>query len=88
MTLATIGGQGGPIAAAVRYAHLAVVMVNHWLNNFGQLVSDSKEVNTLTVLDARMQACLTERGRKPNFVAVNWVNLGALNQVVDRLNGF
>jgi hypothetical protein len=63
-------------------------MVNHWLNNFSHLVSDSKEVNTFTVLDARMQACLAERGRKPNFVAVNWVNLGALNQVVDKLNGF
>ena len=63
-------------------------MVNHWLNNFSQRVNDSKEVNTFTVLDARMQACLAERGRKPNFVAVNWVNLGALNQVVDTLNGF
>ena len=35
-----------------------------------------------------MQACLAERGRKPNFVAVNWVSLEALNQVVDKLNGF
>ena len=46
-------------------------MVNHWLNNFDQLVTDAKEVNTFTVLDARMQACVTERGRRPNFVAVN-----------------
>ena len=44
-------------------------------------------MNALPVLVAREQQCRAECGRIPNLVAVNWADVGALQQVVDDLNG-
>jgi hypothetical protein len=62
-------------------------LLNHWLANFGTRVTDSRAVNTLEVLGGRAERCRAERGQIPNFVAVNFVSIGALYEVVDALNG-
>jgi hypothetical protein len=62
-------------------------LLNHWLANFGARVTDSRAVNTLEVLSGRAERCRAERGQIPNFVAVNFVSIGALYEVVDALNG-
>jgi len=63
-------------------------LLNHWLSGFSTLYTDARTVNAYAVLSARGRQCQAERGRLPNFVAVNWANLGALQRVVDELNGF
>jgi hypothetical protein len=62
-------------------------MVNHWLSSFTALVSNAQKVNTEEVLGERLRRCQDERGRIPNFVAVNWYDQGELVQVVNELNG-
>lgn len=61
--------------------------LNHWLAGFGSLVSDAAAVNAPGVLGPRAQKCEAERGQIPNFVAVNYYNLGDVFGVVDQLNG-
>jgi hypothetical protein len=63
-------------------------LVNHWLSNFTTLYTDAQTVNAAEVLGPRVERCQAERGRLPNYVAVNWNNLGDVPQVVDQLNGF
>ncbi|HEX2805812.1 MAG TPA: hypothetical protein VHN80_06550, partial [Kineosporiaceae bacterium] len=63
-------------------------LLNHWLSGFSTLYTDAQTVNAYAVLSARGRQCQAERGRLPNFVAVNWANLGALQRVVDEMNGF
>lgn len=63
-----------------------LLLVNHWLSGFGNLVTDAQAANTQAVLTERVQTCRRDRGRTPTFLAVNWYDLGALLPVVDRLN--
>ncbi len=60
--------------------------MNHWLFGFRSLVTDAREVNTLAVLGGRVQKCRAER-QLPNFVSVNYADIGDLQQVVNDLNG-
>lgn len=62
-------------------------LLNHWLSGFTKLVSSAEQVNTAEVLGERARRCREERGRIPNFVAVNWYDRGDLLEVVDELNG-
>ena len=50
-------------------------------------MSDAQLVNASDVLLPRAQQCQEERGSIPNFVAVNYVALGDVYDVVDELNG-
>ncbi len=61
-------------------------LVNHWIFGFRSLVTDARAVNSLAVLGARVEKCRVER-RLPNFVSVNYADIGDLQQVVDDLNG-
>jgi hypothetical protein len=65
-----------------------LLLVNHWLSGFTRLYTDAQEVNAEEVLGARVEQCRTERAMLPNFIAVNWTDVGDLLPVVDRLNGF
>lgn len=65
----------------------SLFLVNHWLAGATSLVSNAEKVNARDVLGARMQTCRAERGQIPNFVAVNFVDLGDTFDVVDELNG-
>ncbi|MCB9412611.1 MAG: hypothetical protein H6525_07170 [Actinobacteria bacterium] len=60
--------------------------LNHWLAGFGSLVSNAAAVNTEEVLGSRAFECAQVRGQLPNFVAVNFYNIGAVFDVVDQLN--
>lgn len=68
-------------------ADAPLFQLNHWLSGFGTLVSDAALVNAADVLGPRARQCEAERGQIPNFVAVNYYNLGDLFGVVDELNG-
>jgi hypothetical protein len=68
-------------------ADAPLFQLNHWLAGFDSLVSDAQLVNQRDVLLPRAEQCAAERQRQPNFVAVNYVALGDLFEVVDELNG-
>jgi hypothetical protein len=61
-------------------------LINHWLANFDHLVSSARAVNVDGVLGVRAQACLAQR-RLPNYLAVNYADIGDVIDVVHRLNG-
>jgi hypothetical protein len=64
-----------------------LLLVNHWLTNPASRVTDAATVNGWNVLWPRVSACREERGRIPNFVAVDYYDEGDLFAVVDQLNG-
>ncbi len=68
-------------------ADAPLFLLNHWLANFDSLVTDARLVNDREVLLARAEQCQTDRGQIPNFVAVNFVSIGHVHDVVDALNG-
>ena len=68
-------------------ADAPLLLLNHWLSGFNSLVTDAQLVNDREVLLPRAQACQSERGTIPNFVAVNYVAIGDVYEVVDVLNG-
>jgi hypothetical protein len=65
----------------------SILLVNHWVDGPGSLVRDARKANAEKVLLPQMRECEQERGQLPNFVAVNYYNLGDLFPVVDELNG-
>ena len=69
-------------------ADAPLFLVNHWLSGFGSLVSNAEAVNRRDVLLPRLEQCQTERGQIPNFVGVNFVDLGDVWDAVESLNGF
>lgn len=68
-------------------ADASLFLVNHWLSNYATRVSDAATVNAADVLEPRLEQCQAERGRLPNFVAVDNYDQGDLMGAVDRLNG-
>ena len=68
-------------------ADAPLFLVNHWLSNYATRVIDAAQVNAADVLEPRLEQCQTERGRLPNFVAVDNYDQGDLFGAVDRLNG-
>jgi hypothetical protein len=61
-------------------------LVNHWIFGFRSLVTDARRVNTLAVLGGRVDTCRAAR-QLPNFVSVNYADIGDVQQVVNDLNG-
>ncbi|WP_056603334.1 hypothetical protein [Aeromicrobium sp. Root472D3] len=68
-------------------ADAPLFLVNHWLSNYSSRVTDAREVNAEPVLLPRLQQCRDQRGRLPNFVAVDNYDQGDLLSAVDVLNG-
>jgi hypothetical protein len=64
-----------------------LLLLNHWLAGFTELVSSAQVVNDRDVLLPRAEQCAAERSTIPNFVAVNYVAIGDVYDVVDTLNG-
>ena len=62
-----------------------LLLLNHWLSGFSSLVTDAQLVNDREILLPRAQECESERGTIPNFVAVNYVAIGDVYEVVDVL---
>ncbi len=63
-----------------------LLLVNHWLAGFSSLVTDARTVNVAAVLGDRAEQCRSQR-RLPNYLAVNYADIGDVVEVVDRLNG-
>lgn len=61
--------------------------VNHWLSTPFSAPENGERVNRFDVLWPRVERCREEAGRIPNFVVVDFVSIGDLVAVVDRLNG-
>lgn len=61
--------------------------VNHWLSTPFSAPENGERVNRFEVLWPRVEQCRAEAGRIPNFVAIDFVSIGDLVAVVDRLNG-
>ena len=64
-------------------------LVNHWVSTQLDTPDKSKaaDTNAYETLVARLEACQTERGHIPNFVAVDWYHIGDLFRAVDHING-
>ncbi|MFN2136852.1 MAG: hypothetical protein ACK2UK_12910, partial [Candidatus Promineifilaceae bacterium] len=62
-------------------------LLNHWIQRGSPNRVDGAIVNDYDFLLARARQCEQERGKMPNFVAVNWYSQGDLVDVVDTLNG-
>ena len=63
-------------------------LLNHWISNPFSNPIAAAEANSYKVLNERAQTCRTEREHIPNFVTVDFYDLGDVFQVVDELNGF
>jgi hypothetical protein len=62
-------------------------VLNHFLESALPLKSNAERVNQNPDFLAHAQRCRSETGRLPNFVTVDWYNVGDLFAVVDALNG-
>jgi len=62
--------------------------INHWITPAGAAptIGQAKAVNTYDVLKPRVQDCMTQRGKFPTIIGVNFVEIGDALQVVDELN--
>lgn len=68
-------------------ADAPLLLVNHWVTDKTAEVTNAEQVNAAAVLGARVEECRAQRGRIPNFVAVDFYDRGDLFAVVDKLNG-
>lgn len=62
-------------------------LLNHWIEKVTPSRIDAKQINEYDFLLKRAQKCAQERNHEiPNFIAVNFHNLGGVIKVVDKLN--
>ena len=78
----------GPNTCAVNRgdADAPLLLVNHWVTDKSAEVTNAERVNGRDVLGARVAECREQRGTLPNFVAVDFYDLGDLFGVVDEVN--
>jgi len=62
-------------------------LLNHWVSRRAPSRVDAVQVNAFDFLMNRVHTCMEERGRLPNFIAVDFYSIGDLLAVVDTLNG-
>jgi hypothetical protein len=62
-------------------------LMNHWIQRGAPNRVDGAVLNEYDYLLARARQCEAERGKMPNFIAVNWYSQGDLVDVVNTLNG-
>lgn len=68
------------------HAGAALFTVNHFLTRVFGDPELARAANARETLAARLDACARQHGRRPNFVAVDFYELGALREVVRALN--
>ncbi len=66
----------------------SLFLMNHWVQRVAPDRADSVRVNRLDVLVDRARECERERGRRPNYLAVNFYDIGDVVEAADVLNGF
>ncbi len=65
----------------------SLFLLNHWVTRTAPDRVDSVRVNTFDALVERSRECAELRGDLPNFLAVNFYDIGELMRAVDTLNG-
>ncbi|MCC6382837.1 MAG: hypothetical protein IT304_10030 [Dehalococcoidia bacterium] len=65
----------------------SLFLLNQWVAKLVPDPADAARVNAYDFLLGRARQCMHERGRLPNFIAVNFAEQGDLLRVVDALNG-
>jgi hypothetical protein len=65
----------------------SLFLMNHWVQRIAPDRADAVRVNAVDVLVDRARQCERERGRRPNFLAVNFYNIGDVVEAADVLNG-
>lgn len=68
-------------------ASAPLFLLNNWVARAEPSRTDAREVNAYAFLLSRARQCAAQRGRIPNFIAVNFYDQGDLLSVVDALNG-
>lgn len=66
-------------------ADAALSQLNHWPADVTALVSSAQLISTGELLVGRAERCWDARGQIPNFIAVDFVTVGDLFDVVDEL---
>jgi hypothetical protein len=64
----------------------SLLLVNHWIRRAAPDRADAAAANQRGVIIDRAEKCMAERGLMPNFIAVNFSNVGDLTATVDELN--
>lgn len=67
-------------------ATASLLLVNHWIQRAAPDRADAATVNQLDAIVDRAHRCEQERGQIPNFVAVNFANVGDVVAAVAELN--
>lgn len=65
-----------------------VFIMNHFLTNPVASIDSAMMVNPYAVLEPHVSQCQTDRAQIPNFVTVDFYEVGDVVRVVDELNGF
>jgi hypothetical protein len=66
----------------------SLFLINHWIQRIAPDRADAARVNRLDVLVDRARQCERERGLRPNYLAVNFYDIGDVVAAADVLNGF
>lgn len=69
------GGTGKPL-----------FLINHWLDDSESPVAAARETNAREELESRLAMCEERRGRAPNILAVDFVDVGDLVDVIEDVN--
>lgn len=64
-----------------------LLLMNHWLSPAAPDRQAATVVNAHDAVVERARRCERERGRLPNFVAVDFYGIGDVLEAVDTLNG-
>jgi len=64
-----------------------LLLMNHWIEKLSPDRADAALANSQESLLKQADACVKERGHKPNLIAVDFYSIGELMQAVDTLNG-
>jgi hypothetical protein len=67
-------------------ADASLFLLNHWVQRISPDRVDAVVVNRHDAIVDRARLCQDERGRLPNYVAVNFYGIGDLTAAVDTLN--
>jgi hypothetical protein len=68
-------------------ADATLFLMNHWVQRVAPDRATAAGVNRHDVIVERARECERERGLRPNYVAVDFYNIGDLTDAVDTLNG-
>jgi len=63
------------------------MILNHFISNPFPTPMNAERANAESILLDRALACWRASGRLPNFITVDYYEIGGVLSVVDRLNG-